>query len=323
LGVSDVIRVGLHESLTLPFPALQRVAVGNAGLLRVKAVGKGSVVLFGKKEGRTTLTLWDRKESVTHHSVEIVPFRGGDLSASEGRLIRVLLEFIEFDRRKFEELGIRLPSQESFSFTVGVAENVMGLNLAGQVLSAQGFFHHFAQNGEAKLMASPELFVREGEEASFHSGGELPIHTSRDKDGRSHRYVDWKPFGVNLKVRPKSYDGFHISSDIKVEVSELNAGLAVEGIPSLSKRTIDTKVDSLDRETLLLSGLHRTRESRGGEQVPLVDQLPIVGPLFKVRRRESESSELLVALTLSFAGKKGAERLDRMKAPEKDLGNAE
>ncbi|MEQ1843243.1 MAG: type II/III secretion system protein, partial [Verrucomicrobiales bacterium] len=89
--------------------------------------------------------------------------------------------------------------------------------------------HHLAQTGDAKLIASPELFVREGEEATFHSGGEFPVSTSSENYGRFHRHVEWKPFGVHLKVRPQSFDGLHISSEINVEISELNAGLAVDG----------------------------------------------------------------------------------------------
>ena len=35
-----------------------------------------------------------------------------------------------------------------------------------------------------------------------------------------------------MKLRPRSFDGYHFSTDIKVEVSDLNVGLVVEGVPT-------------------------------------------------------------------------------------------
>lgn len=306
---ADSIRVGLNDLVTLKVKGLRRIAVARTGVVKAVASPPNEVVLFGKKVGSTSITIWTESGSVSHQ-IQVVPYAAGDPATSHGRLIRVALEFIEFDRRRFEELGIRWPSQETFSLSK-VASATAGLNVAVPFFSAPGFIHHLAQQGDAKLIASPELFVREGEEATFHSGGEFPVSTSSENYGRYHRHVEWKPYGVQLRVKPQSFDGWHISSDIKVEVSELSSGLAIDGVPSVSRRRIDTKVDSLDRETLILSGLKRTRESHGVESIPIIQDLPIVGPLFKSRRSEAESTELLVAMTLSFAGEKEGERLEQ------------
>lgn len=298
-------RVGLGGTLLIERKGLTRVAVSNSNVT-AKAFGPDEVLLFGKKEGRAELTLWAAGR-VESHDVLVFPASRGEPSASEGRLVKVLLELLEFDRSRLEELGVRWPASQNFALRASQESGESGINIA----TPGGVLHHFSRTGVAHLLASPELFVREGEEAIFHSGGEFPVTSSTENYGRLHRHIDWKPFGVRVKVRPKSADGFHISSDIKVEISELNAGMAINGVPSVTKREIDTKTDSLDGETMLLSGLHRARTSAQREAVPWVERLPVFGPLFRVNRREGESSELLIAMTLSFARRVDQEKIGK------------
>lgn len=299
--------LGLRESRLLTFPSLMRAAVADSAVVTVKTAPPRSLLLFGKKEGRTTVTVWVTSEQTRELEVTVLPLARGEPLATEGRLVRVALEFIEINRQRLEELGVRWPSHEGFSIQSGLSFS--GLNLSAQFFGAHGLIHHFGQRGEARLLSRPELFVREGEEAIFHSGGEFPVTSSTENYGRFHRHLDWKPYGMNLKIRPRSHDGFHISSEVQVEISELNTGLAMEGIPSLSRRKIETKVDSIENEPLILSGLQRARASDGREEVPLLTRLPVVGPIFGSRREDRESIELILALTLSFTHRDARARL--------------
>ncbi|MEQ1843242.1 MAG: pilus assembly protein N-terminal domain-containing protein [Verrucomicrobiales bacterium] len=108
---SDSFRVGINDSLIIKAPGLKRIAVARAGMVKAVIVPPDDVIIFGKKVGNTSITLWTGKNSLTHH-LQVVPYNEGEPTAGEGRLIRVVLEFIEFDRRRFEELGIRFPVRE-------------------------------------------------------------------------------------------------------------------------------------------------------------------------------------------------------------------
>ena len=146
-------------------------------------------------------------------------------------------------------IGIRWPDAIHFSAGGSVLGDgtTTGLNYSASFSSAQGWLQHLIHEGWARILASPDLYVRLGEEASFHSGGELPVPTSSENYGRYQRHVEWKPFGITVTVRPRSGDWFHISSDIRVEISELNSSVSVEGIPSLTRRNLETKMNSTGR----------------------------------------------------------------------------
>jgi Flp pilus assembly secretin CpaC len=66
--------------------------------------------------------------------------------------------------------------------------------------------NHLVKEGWAKIVANPELYVRLGEEANFHSGGEFPVSTITENYGHSRKHIEWKPWGLTAKVKPLSND---------------------------------------------------------------------------------------------------------------------
>ena len=55
------------------------------------------------------------------------------------------------------------------------------------------------RNGDAKIMAAPSILTVSGKEAFFLAGGEIPIPMS---DGKGGVIVNWKEYGIRLKVTP-------------------------------------------------------------------------------------------------------------------------
>ena len=157
------------------------------------------------------------------------------------------------------------------------------------------------KEGWGRILASPELYVRLGEDATFHSGGEVPITTASESFGHSFQHVEWKPYGLTVKVRPQSGDGLHIRSDVQVEISELNRGAAVDGVPGLTKRELQTKINALDGETVILSGLVRQTASEERQRVPFLSSIPLLGSLFSSKAETREESEILMAVTYTLA----------------------
>src|SRR5207248_1584837 len=132
--------------------------------------------------------------------------------------------------------------------------------------------------------------------------------------GRYHRQVDWKPFGISVRVRPQSADRYHISSDIRIEVSELNPAASMDGIPGLTKRHLETKMSSRDGETVVLTGLVRQAASVEKEGLPFLSNIPLLGLLFSSKRTTGDENEILMAVTFSFTTRAStSERLGQFK----------
>lgn len=80
---------------------------------------------------------------------------------------------------------------------VAIRRNMVSMNLLGEDITSA-----------CKTMAEPSLVVTSGREASFLSGGEVPIVAPRTGDPA---VVDWHEFGLKLKVLPKLVDQNRVS----------------------------------------------------------------------------------------------------------------
>ena len=164
------------------------------------------------------------------------------------------------------------------------------------------------RDGWAKLLATPELYVRMGEEAIFSSGGELPVASSSENYGRSVKHVEWKPYGLSVKVRPQSVDNLNIFSDLDIEISEVDASRALEGVPALSKRHLQTKMESRVGETVVLSGLLRQAASSERQALPVLGDIPLLGDLlFASRNQVHDETEIFMAVTFSISSREQQE----------------
>jgi Flp pilus assembly secretin CpaC len=262
-------------------------------------------LIVGLHPGKTLLRVWDADRQEFAFPVEVVPTDlDPSLQSTENRdVIKVALEFLELDRTLSRNTGVHWPEAFQFDTAMQVqgAAAMTGLNYSVGIQSASGFLQLLVRNGWAKVLAHPDLYVRLGEEADFKSGGEFPVPSTQETYGRYQRYVEWKPYGLAVKVRPDSGDRLHIRSEIHLEVSEPNPGRGIDGIPALNRRTVDTKMNSEDGETVVLSGLVKQDMTHDEDGIPLLRSIPLLGSLFSRRADSSEDSEILIAVTFSFS----------------------
>lgn len=300
-----VLSVPLNHTHEINIPHLSKAVLGNGKIAKVRVLEPNTVLVTGLKLGETTLHAWAEKNHFTY-LVKIIPIHLSEVSKpiSSERVIKISLGFFELNQIKVKELGLKFPEfleMGAQAFSQG-GNNFSGLNYTLSFHTPKTFLNAFINEGEARLIAEPEIFVRLGEEALFHSGGELPVASFSESFGNTQKKVDWKNFGLTFRVKPESSDGYHISSEIKLELSELNEATKVEGVPSVLKRKIETKIDSVEGETLCLSGLVKQMTSQNQRKVPGLSSIPLIGPLlFTSKGNREESTELLVTLKLNFS----------------------
>lgn len=150
------------------------------------------------------------------------------------------------------------------------------------------------QRGEAELIAQPTLSCRSGGSARFVAGGEFPIPVL-DRNGAAD--VEFKEYGVILDVKPVADRGGTIYAQIETEVSRIDEGVTVLGVPGLLKRRSQTEINVREGEVVVLAGLVDRNRGRDTQAVPGLGRVPVVGGLFRSRGRRSADTELLVMLT--------------------------
>ncbi len=172
-----------------------------------------------------------------------------------------------------------------------------GVNLAPGT-SLGSILNLMQRNGDAKIMAAPSILTVSGKEAFFLAGGEIPIPMADGKGGVS---VNWKEYGIRLKVTSQLERNNIISMAVAPEVSSIDwsNAIIVNGfkLPALATRKASTNVQFKDGSTLIIGGLLKREDSLNVYKVPLLGDIPIIGSLFRSKNFQNGETELLLFVT--------------------------
>ncbi len=164
-----------------------------------------------------------------------------------------------------------------------------GFNL---VLNAK--LNLLAQNGEAVILAQPQLSARNGSKASFLAGGEIP-YVAIGANGAAS--VLFKAYGVRLDIEPRVDATGAIRANIETEVSAIDPTVSAPAGPALRTRRTSTEFNVREGGTIVLSGLLSREQSTDIDKLPLLGDLPVVGAMFRSKRFSNKETELVVFVT--------------------------
>ncbi|MDQ7988649.1 MAG: type II and III secretion system protein family protein [Candidatus Dactylopiibacterium sp.] len=164
--------------------------------------------------------------------------------------------------------------------------------------SLGGLLTALSSQGMATVLAEPNLTAMSGESAAFAAGGEVPIVIITNNNVQ----IDYKSYGVILRMTPTLLSANRISLHIAPEVSELSSEGAVtlDGgttIPAFTVRRADTTVELASGQSFALAGMLRSTSSQQLSNVPGLSRIPWLGRLFEHEATESRETELVLLVT--------------------------
>jgi pilus assembly protein CpaC len=224
------------------------------------------------------------------------------LTVGGGRQILVDVQFVEMRKSSLNRIGIKYPDsigvtgQGSLTGSIPIAPS--GSNqITMQILSpwqvGSAALNLLFSSGYARLLAQPKLVCGSGKEAEFLVGGEVPIVQIT----QNVISIDWKEYGIKLKIKPVADSLGNIQSEIFAEVSEPDRSVAVQNIPGFRVRKFKTDVSVKDGASIVLSGLFSNTEEKSVSKFPLLGHIPIIGELFKSREFQERKTTLVVFVT--------------------------
>ena len=94
--------------------------------------------------------------------------------------------------------------------------------------------------------------------------------------------VDYQGYdaGITLEIVPHISRGDLLRLDIKLERSDFGT-ITGERPPDTTSNNIDTTVTVPDGSTIILGGLLKLNQSKGGTKVPILGDIPLIGGLFR------------------------------------------
>jgi len=190
-----------------------------------------------------------------------------------------------------ETISSLMPTSTSLGGAIGGAFELGSFSVSGLIsaLSEEGF---------ASLLAEPNLTAMSGESASFAGGGEVPVVLVTNNSIN----IDYKSYGVILRMTPTVLSPNRISLHIAPEVSELTSEGAVtldggSTIPAMTVRRAETTVELASGQSFALGGMLRSNSSQQVSGVPGLRQIPLLGHLFEHEETAVEDSELVIIVT--------------------------
>jgi pilus assembly protein CpaC len=186
--------------------------------------------------------------------------------------------------------------------------------------------------GKARVLSQPRLACQSGKEAELVVGGEKPIFTtSVAGTGATGTGVEYKEYGIKLKIKPSVTKDKRIKLALNVEVSELESttaeylgtsGDATAKAYPLKKRSASTELFLNDGQTMAIGGLIKQKTVEDLSKFPWLADIPVLGLFFRSRSRtygggmsEKGDSELFIILTPTIiAAKEQAEKTPVSKA---------
>src|SRR5262245_8365536 len=252
---------------------------------------------------------------------------GGDTKVVNGLAIRgrdqVMLKvyFAEVRRDIIKQLGIDLSGSLNYGTAVVNFNNSNPFSVTGQPITDSFIRGNFPsvnvtlrameRAGVLRTLAEPNLTAISGETATFVAGSECPMpnglscHATRSPP-ICQPQITYKKTGASLGFTPVVLGEVRISLKVMTEVSDLSTEnamtIAVTGsgnltVPSIQTRRADTVVEIPSGGSLAMAGMIQEQTKQAINGLPGLQQVPVLGTLFRSRDYVNHQSELMVLVT--------------------------
>jgi len=147
-------------------------------------------------------------------------------------------------------------------------------------------------DGRAKTISSPRVVTANQVEALIEQGTELPYQQATSSGATS---ISFRKATLSLKVRPQITPDGNVVLD--VDVNKDNVGIQTPAGFAIDTRHVKTSVLIENGGTVVIGGIYIQEQRNDVNKVPLLGDLPGLGPLFRNTQRIDNKTELLVFLT--------------------------
>jgi general secretion pathway protein D len=189
--------------------------------------------------------------------------------------------------------------------TATIAPAVPGFNLswvAGN-FAPKAILDLLSDVTQTKVISTPRLLVLSNETARLQVGDVVPIITQSATSTVTNNpsivnNVTYKETGVVLEVTPRVNSGGYVTMDVNQSVSNVvNTTTSTIDSPTFQQRRLTSTISVKTGETILLGGLIQQNDSRDSQGIPILHDLPGIGPLFGSHTNSAGRTELIMLMT--------------------------
>lgn len=150
------------------------------------------------------------------------------------------------------------------------------------------------QKGLARTIASPRVTALNNTQAQIANGVQIPVQTVTNNTVTT----TFVTAALRLQITPAivAEDGA-IQLSVLAEQNGVDETIVSLGTPGISTRSASTVVIVPDGGTTIIGGVNIDIENQAETRTPGLARIPIIGNLFKSRRKERDTQEILFFIT--------------------------
>ncbi|MDQ1331694.1 MAG: type pilus assembly protein PilQ, partial [Thermodesulfobacteriota bacterium] len=198
-------------------------------------------------------------------------------------------------QKNFNSFGGTYGVNSAVNFPTTSDKGSIGFNfarIAGTPLLLNVKLQAMEARGEGKIVSAPKIVTLDNKEATIKQGLRYP-YNKLDTSGNTTTVFE--DVDLELKVKPHVTPDDRISMVIKIKKRDL--GNIISGQQSFTTKEAETELLINDGETVVIGGIIKTTKSTGGEGIPGLSMIPILGWLFKSDAKTDNKEELLIFIT--------------------------
>jgi general secretion pathway protein D len=161
------------------------------------------------------------------------------------------------------------------------------------------------QDTDTRILAKPQLRVRNRETSSILIGSRIPLRTNRRVDTTGVVTNDFQYFDIGVKVNAEPTINLHgeISLKLTLELSALgpNIGTADDPQFEILTRTVNTVMTVRDGEPVIVGGLIQDDERTTVRKLPFLGEVAAMGSIFSNTESRANETDVLFTFTPMLA----------------------
>ncbi|MBE7560638.1 hypothetical protein HS125_17560 [bacterium] len=165
--------------------------------------------------------------------------------------------------------------------------------------SVTGFLNALSQKTSVKVLQNPNIIVLDNKTNSIDITNQIPFVETNVSQGVITESVQFMTVGIKLLVTPHITEDDHVVMHTLVDqsIAGPRVTLGNSNAFDVQRRKAENDLIVLSGQTVAVGGLVNTNLSRSYDKVPILGDVPLVGPLFKKKSTDEERTELILFLT--------------------------
>ncbi|GKT07044.1 type II secretion system secretin GspD [Desulforhabdus sp. TSK] len=162
-----------------------------------------------------------------------------------------------------------------------------------------------ASKTDVNVLSTPTLLATDNKEASIQVGGREPVPTgsysSDTNTNNAFTTIQYEETGIILNVVPHINEGGLVRLEVEQTIRRTDQQSVTVGAnntaPRFTERNVKTTLLAQNGSTVVIGGIIEQTDSDQKSGIPLLQDIPVISPLFSSKGKKKIRTELIIAIT--------------------------